>query len=624
MSKALALTRQWRRSVRRIWRESIGPFWSDAQWPVFTILAIVAIGLGIDGFRRHFNETGETYSWADLVYRALQLFPFESGWVEGGNLELQFARFLAPAVVFLAAVSGIMAIFRSQVQLLRARRYTGHVVVAGLGRKGFLLAKGFRHDGEHVVAIEQSADNRLVNEARRLGIPVVIGDASAPEALGRARVGCARRVVAVCGDDAANAGVAARARAIARDERKKARTRRLARLRRHPPPMLTAFVHLVDVELCDQVLEARVSVPEDEHFRLELVNAFEQAAQAWLREFEPFPNLEAPHLLVVGAGEMGKHLIVGAAKGWLDRHGLTEPKPCITLLDRAARARVKTLRRQYPDLESVCELVPLPCEIDSPEFAEARFLFDSGRPDVGSVYVCLDDEARSLGAGLALLRRRRERHRAISDVPTVVRMTRDGTLPDLVGGVQGLRSFGVLDRTSMPKAMLDGTRNEILARAIHGEYVRYQDSLGQTPETNQSMVSWEALPEDDKESNRRQADHVGHKLRAVDCGVRSLADWLTPLVEFTDEEVEKLAEMEHDRWGAARRAEGWRPGPRDRKRKRHPYLVDWDRLEDNVREYDRHFARTLPAVLAQAGLRVYRLHAEPSPTPSVEEKEVVV
>jgi hypothetical protein len=30
-------------------------------------------------------------------------------------------------------------------------------------------------------------------------------------------------------------------------------------------------------------------------------------------------------------------------------------------------------------------------------------------------------------------------------------------------------------------------------------------------------------------------------------------------------------------------------------------------LEDDVRDYDRHFARSLPSVLARAGFRVYRL-----------------
>src|SRR3990172_861127 len=98
--------------------------------------------------------------------------------------------------------------------------------------------------------------------------------------------------------------------------------------------------------------------------------------------------------------------------------------------------------------------------------------------------------------------------------------------------------------------MLAGTRNEILARAIHREYVRFQESLGETPQTNSSMVPWEALPEALKESNRQQADHVGHKLRVVGCGVRSLTDWLGPLLRFDKEEVEALAEMEHDRWVA--------------------------------------------------------------------------
>ena len=44
---------------------------------------------------------------------------------------------------------------------------------------------------------------------------------------------------------------------------------------------------------------------------------------------------------------------------------------------------------------------------------------------------------------------------------------------------------------------------------------------------------------------------------------------------FTPEEVERLAEMEHERWLAERRALGWTPGPRDPQKKTNPNLVPW-------------------------------------------------
>ena len=61
--------------------------------------------------------------------------------------------------------------------------------------------------------------------------------------------------------------------------------------------------------------------------------------------------------------------------------------------------------------------------------------------------------------------------------------------------------------------------------------------------------------------------------------------------------------MEHDRWVAERKDDGWRIGPRDPEKKLSPYLVDWNDLEEDIRDYDRHAVLGIPATLAQVGLR---------------------
>src|SRR5207248_2665129 len=83
-------------------------------------------------------------------------------------------------------------------------------------------------------------------------------------------------------------------------------------------------------------------------------------------------------------------------------------------------------------------------------------------------------------------------------------------------------------RTCTPELLLGGT-NEALARMIHEEYVRQQQKLGQTTETNPSMVPWDELPEGLKESNRRQADDIGRKLREVGYCHTPTLDWGVPL-----------------------------------------------------------------------------------------------
>jgi hypothetical protein len=213
---------------------------------------------------------------------------------------------------------------------------------------------------------------------------------------------------------------------------------------------------------------------------------------------------------------------------------------------------------------------------------------------VSAVYVCLAEDARSLVAALALHQRTRE-HLA-ETVPIVVSTSGEGGLPSLARGVGTLHPFSVLDRTCRAELLLSGTRNEILARAMHAEYVRKQSADGQTPATNPSMVGWDELPESLRESNRRQADHIGLKLKTIGCALAPRVDWRAPLLELAPEEVELLARLEHDRWRAERLLDGWTyaAGPKDLTRKTSPFLVPWEQIPEGQRDYDRNTVRNLP------------------------------
>jgi len=77
--------------------------------------------------------------------------------------------------------------------------------------------------------------------------------------------------------------------------------------------------------------------------------------------------------------------------------------------------------------------------------------------------------------------------------------------------------------------------------------------------------------------------------------------------EFTAEEVERLAKMEHGRWNSERLLEDWHYGEkRDVANKISPYLVSWQELPDKVQEWDRDAVKEIPALLAQVGLQIQR------------------
>jgi hypothetical protein len=250
---------------------------------------------------------------------------------------------------------------------------------------------------------------------------------------------------------------------------------------------------------------------------------------------------------------------------------------------------------------------------ESHEFSEARFLFDSqGRVDVSKVYICVDNDSLGLFTALAL-----HRHVGGQGVPIIVRMIQGMGLAALLrqdgmGEFTGLHAFPMLDRLCNSDLLFAGAYEKI-ARAIHLEYVRKHRQEGVTREDNPAIASWDELTEDYRQSNRAQAAHIGVKLKAVGWDLAPLTDKGAKSFEMTEDEVELLSVMEHDRWVDERLRAGWTHGPKDAKRRKSPYLVPWNELpapsaeEHDIREIDRTYIRNLPRFLAKAGFRIIRV-----------------
>jgi len=115
---------------------------------------------------------------------------------------------------------------------------------------------------------------------------------------------------------------------------------------------------------------------------------------------------------------------------------------------------------------------------------------------------------------------------------------------------------------------------------------------------------WEDLQEFLKEATLTQADHVIESVKSLGYTIveskRSARIW-----RQTENEIERLAELEHERWVQERMDNGWSYGPqRDDGNKIHDCLVPWDRFPESMKEYDRAVARSIPNILASNGLEI--------------------
>jgi hypothetical protein len=553
------------------------------EWVILLVAALIAFLLGVIGFI-HEKDGLHSFGPTTAVYHALALFRgrFPSSYFEHDPpLYLDVARFLAPAATWLVVVEGLLALFKTQREQARIRRSRDHVVICGLGRRGANLVEELTGKGERVVVVESDAANAGIPACRLRGGLVVTGDATQTAILEQAGAGRARVVVAVCPDDETNLEIASSAARVGDG----ARTPKL-------------LVHISDDEVRRVLNEAAIAegpTPPG----VECFSVVERGMEAVFRR--QLLNSAAPpgsHALVVGLGRYGSALLVAAAR----LSGVLHPGRILrfTAADENATERLDHLRIRHPQLRRH-QIEAMDVEPRSLAFDEQRFL---DKAELSVAFVCLEDHAEALSVALALRRQQ--------PIPIVIPVfSESNSAARFLAAGQGeanygLEVFGLVERACSLESLLQ-PRTETLARALHEDYVRQQRQAGATPAVKPYLCPWEELPEQVQDDNRAQADDMATKLEAIGCVTRPLGDWGDPLVEFGDDELEEMARLEHDRWMAARQKAGWQRGARNDAARRHPDMLPWAELSDQVQEIDRAFVRALPQMLARSGFGVYRL-----------------
>lgn len=565
-------------------------------WGLPGLLGVFAFALGYTGFETALAGRDTAFRAWDLAYFTLQLFVFEFAFDKGGlPWTLEVARFLAPLVTGYTAAAALMGVFGRQVSRLRLRLRRRHVVVCGLGRKGHQLAQDFRAARQHIVIIERVDDHVGVRAWRDAGMTVLPGDARDPEVLRLAGVERASVLLAVTGDDGVNVDIALAAHRL------------LEASRRRKP--VSCHVHIVDPQLCDLFKRHHVFTDRRDRLHVHVYNAYQNAARLLFREHplegeNPTATPDAiHHLVLLGFGQMGESVALQAARVGHFTSGeklrMTVIDPHIALLQRSFLAR-------YPAFTGICDTTLLEGTIDDPDVLEhLGALARDGRRNV-NVAVCVDDPSASLSTALEIV----ERFPAV-DWPVMVRMAHEEGLASLFSSGSSsdwsrrIGAFGTVARSSARALLLDKLQLDDLAQAVHAHHVERQVASGRSPADDPSLAPWPELDESFRDSSRQQADHIPVKLRAVGC--EPVAGGGARPFTFTEEEVETLARVEHSRWNAERLLSGWTLGDRaDKPLKISPYLVDWDDLADDIREYDREAVREIPRVLERAGWSIRR------------------
>ncbi len=213
-------------SGRRHWRFRVLREWCFVRaagrhlGPRVAFIAAVLIGGGLlfrqyDSHRDLSFAEAAYYTWSLVFGQAPERFPKET--------PLRVMFFLVPVLGLTVIIEGIVdfaLLLRDRRRyernwcMMMARSMSGHVVLVGFGRLGYRVFQLLRRLGEYVVVIERDANNRFLEELRRDGSPLILGDARDDVVLQQANVEAAKSVVLATDDDLANLEIALDSRRI--------------------------------------------------------------------------------------------------------------------------------------------------------------------------------------------------------------------------------------------------------------------------------------------------------------------------------------------------------------------------------------------------------------------------
>lgn len=132
-----------------------------------------------------------------------------------------------------------------------------------------------------------------------------------------------------------------------------------------------------------------------------------------------------------------------------------------------------------------------------------------------------------------------------------------------------------------------------LAMMVHDGYLETGRQSRNATGSENAYRAFSELSDVDRRSNAAQVVDIPAKLAVEGLGWRRVAD--PRPVTLTDDQVERLAQLEHRRWHHFQLRNG-RPD--------HTHAVSWEALRAGVSDYDRDAVRAIPGLLATVGIEI--------------------
>ncbi len=214
---AATRTARWRRPIDQV-RHAVISLLAEADHGLKLAVAalcsvvVVATAVLMIGYRK---PDGAHMSLLDGIYFSVETigtigygdfyFADQAPWLRAFAIGLMISGVLM-AAIFFALLTNLLVSRRLEESL--GRRAVGgmsdHVIVVGLGSIGLRVVERILTEGTAVVVVERDENNRYLAQARGLGVPVIVADATLRRTLQDVNLGTARAVAVLTSNDLTN------------------------------------------------------------------------------------------------------------------------------------------------------------------------------------------------------------------------------------------------------------------------------------------------------------------------------------------------------------------------------------------------------------------------------------
>ena len=561
-------------------------------WFILIGLYTISIIVGFVGFQHYFKINQEDYTIFRSIYRSLALFALEGGDLSGIiPWELHIARISAPLTSISTLIIALFGIFGEQWNRFKISRKRDHIVIIGFGSKGkYIMDEGLKR-GNKIVIIENDPLNANLGYINRPKCRLLKADATHITTLKKAKISRAKSVFLLMGDDTKQINTCLLIHEIIKESK------------RGKSEPLYCVLHLQKQEFITTLRNHKLLHDIDDAFILKIFNVYENSARELFEEYPPdgmgitLHSENYVQIIIFGFGQAGEALALQAA---LTGHYINSKKTQVLIIDRLAKEKVPDFLERYPAYTDHCDLKYLALEANSPQLFQHLEEYLEDPQALTTMVLCFDNHTQNMLLGLQLESMKLDE--TDKSLQIYIRTHDDESFASFP---QNIKPYGLASKVCSREVVIDGDLDR-KAMAFHEHYLKKRKNVPGFG-TKESDVSWENLSQEYKDSNRKAADHMGVKMRGIGCEIVCKDD-SRPSATFSEEEIEKLSELEHKRWNAERSLAGWTYSKlRNDKIRKTPDLTSWDNLSIETREYDVNAVMSIPEVLATVGLKVVRL-----------------